>query len=197
MQMPPCLRSTFKIKYLLILNWWHDCKKGSIIVETFFKTHYTVRYWDVVGLSLGAQLYPHCPKKTKPNHPLKTLGFTVQLCAVVLFLISHTYLLIGAAHVSPSSPSLPAPLGRLQWWMQAHVSLLLGSINSFTSLLKVMMSGSRYPQRTPGHPKTGHFNWESCSLRLYNSDSRGVLTINVVGFTLMFTIRSLDMFNKY
>lgn len=81
--------------------------------------------------------------------------------------------------------------------MQAHVSLLLGSINSFTSLLKVMMSGSRYPQRTPGHPKTGHFNWESCSVRLYNSDSRGVLTINVVGFTLSFTIRSLDMFNKY
>lgn len=65
MQMPLCLRSTFKIKYLLTLNWWHDCEKGSITVKTFFKTHYNVKHLPVMGLSL----YPHCPDKGKAgNH---------------------------------------------------------------------------------------------------------------------------------
>lgn len=80
MQMPPCLGSTFKIKYLLPLNWWHDCKKGSIRVKTFFKTHCNVKHLHVMGLSLGARLYRHCPDKGKP-------GIIVWLCGMVLALL--------------------------------------------------------------------------------------------------------------
>lgn len=82
MQMPLCLRSTFKMKYLLMLNWWHDCKKGSITVKTFFKTHYNVKHLHVMGLSLRARPYPQCPDKGKAGNRDVTLwnGFISRAC---------------------------------------------------------------------------------------------------------------------
>lgn len=102
MQMPLCLRSTFKIKYLLTLNWWHDCEKGSITVKTFFKTRYNVKHLHVMGLSL----YPHCPDKGK--------GIIVWLCGMVLSLLPG---LLGQAAVGSASPRNPGHFENLAFFL--------------------------------------------------------------------------------
>lgn len=184
MQMPPCLHSTFKIKYLLIQNWWRDCKKGSIIVETFFKSHYSVRHLDVMGFSLGAQPYQHCPPKKTKNPPQKAWE---SLCDSVLWFysLSHTSLLSGQ---SMSRLSLSASsIGQA-----AVVEALVASPVSYRW-------GCRLAD-TPGGPlgtlRLGTLINNLAVLR-FITQIHALTQEAWGGFTLMFTNKSLKVFNKY
>jgi len=99
----------------------------------------------VTGLSLGAQLYLHCPK----NNIKKSL----RLCAVVLFLLPQL-LLLRAAHVSVGCPSLL--LHRADGNSGCKLCLLAPGDHQWLHLpAEVMVLASRYLQRTPGTLRLG------------------------------------------